>query len=443
MDLGSILMFEFVNKPAMKKDKYLQIFNYLLEFSKLRSIPVRNLDQYDDKLWFADIPQCEIFDCITFPNYNQDADYWLKINKPKEEPKPPTFAKLSDTLSDWIIEESLIDENGIATLKESIIRGDETLLLSDNPQVVNELQDYINNKWIDDLELYKIEFANYGNKLAEYKKQNQTYKHLFIIYNKAQQFGEEYELVVGVGLLNFQEDAKTPLICRHILTSKAEISFEFSHKESFVKVSPSTENEIQIETDAIIDLPDQFDSADIIEAEKKVAEFLKEKNILDNPFDDNIKDAIQIFADRLRTDGQSKDDLTKPGEIPKKPTVYSAPALLLRKRNTRSFTFYAGILGAIGGVMVSDFFIVRKKTLDINQLYRIDSTYGKWNKKALFSLVCGIAIASIGWFIPADSNTSLVAIAKIMKDASWFAGFIASFLLYWLSMKKHFSKING
>src|SRR3989304_8463070 len=108
----------------MKKNKYLQIFNYLLEFSKLRSNPVRDIEnsetQYPEILWLADIPQCAIFDCITFPNYNQDADYWLKISKPKDEPQPPTFPKLSDALTDWIVEGSLTDENGMPALKEKI-----------------------------------------------------------------------------------------------------------------------------------------------------------------------------------------------------------------------------------------------------------------------------------------------------------------------------------
>jgi len=84
------------------KAKYLQIFQYLLEFSKLRSNPVRDIegsDQYPEIVWLADIPQCEIFDCVTFQNYNQDADYWLKISKPKE-PQHPIFPKLSETLSD-------------------------------------------------------------------------------------------------------------------------------------------------------------------------------------------------------------------------------------------------------------------------------------------------------------------------------------------------------
>lgn len=326
----------------MNKGKYLQIFNYLLEFSKLRSKPVRDIEnaesQYPDIVWLNDIPQCEIFDCITFSTYNQDADYWLKINKPKAEPTQPIFPKLSDTLNDWIEKDSLIDENGIPVLKETILKNGQTILLSDNPQIQSEYQDYLNTKWIDDLEYYKIESKKYESQISEYKKQTDTYKHFFSIYNKAEQFGEEYELIVGIGLLYFKENENTPFICRHVLTSKAEISFEFSQRESFVKVSPSIENEIQIESDAIIDLFQQFDAANIIAAENKVAELLKEKNILDSPFDEQIKEAIQIFAERVRPDGQLKDDLSKPKTIPKTPTVFFSPALILRKRNTRSLT---------------------------------------------------------------------------------------------------------
>lgn len=338
----------------MKKDKYLQIFNYLLEFSKLRSNPVRDIEnsdnQYPEKVWLADIPQYDIFDCITFPNYNQDADYWLKIAKPKGEPHQPQFPKLSELLSDWVEKNSLADENGTPSLKESFVKDEKTIWLKDKPEVETEFQTYLNEKWIDDLEFFKKQQTEYEAKLAEYEKQSKTYKHLFSIYNKAQQFGEEYELIVGVGLLHFQESSNTPLICRHILTSKAEITFEFSARESFVKVSPSIDNEIQIETDAILDLFEQFDSADIIEAENKVAEFLKEKNITDSPFDNQIKEAIQIFADRVRTDGQSKDDLVKSKTVAQKPTVYFTPALLLRKRNTRSFTaLYEKIIEDISG----------------------------------------------------------------------------------------------
>jgi very-short-patch-repair endonuclease/DNA polymerase III delta prime subunit len=326
----------------MKKEKYLQVFNYLLEFSKIRSKPVKDIEnsetRYPEILWFADIPQFNGFDCITFPNYNQEADYWLLINKPKNEPISPKFPSLSQTLNDWINIETLIDENVIPTLKDRIIEDNKELLLSARPEISREFKDYLSNKWLSDLNYYRNELNIFRLKVDDYEKQINIYKQLFTISNKSQQFGEEFELVVGIGLLNFHEDSNTPKICRHILTTKVEIVFDTSHGESFIKVFPSIDSEMQIETDAIIDLPDQFDSHTIIEAEKKVAEFLRINNIADNPFDKQIDEAIQIFADRIRTDGQSSNLIKKPIELAKKPTIYFAPALILRKRNTKSFT---------------------------------------------------------------------------------------------------------
>ncbi len=326
----------------MKREKYLQIFNYLLEFSKLRSNPVRDIDnsesQYPDKIWFFDIPEYENFESVTFPNFNQDTEYWLKINKPKREPDPPMFSKLDDPLNTWVVKESLTEENGMPKLKESIVKDGNTVLLNEQAEIEIKFQDYLNNKWLDDLTLYQREYEIYESKHKEYELQNNLYKHLFSIYNKAQQLGEEFELVVGLGLLCLHENDSTPRICRHLFTSKAEIIFEFSKGASFLKVTPSIDNDIQIELDAIIDLFEQFDTNDIIEAENKVLQFIKEKNISDDPFDNQFKDAIQMLAERLRTDCYYNDDLSKPKEILSKPTVYFAPALILRKRNMRSFT---------------------------------------------------------------------------------------------------------
>ncbi|MEJ7681013.1 MAG: hypothetical protein WKG06_24805 [Segetibacter sp.] len=323
----------------MKKNKYLQIFNYLLEFSRLKSNPVRDIEssdtQYPDKVWFADIPQYEIFDCITFPNYNQDADYWLKIAKPKAEPKPPTFAKISEKLADWIVKESLTDENGTPVLKDAVINNGKIISLVDKPEVKTEFQTYLNNKWIDDLEFYKKEFESYETKLAEYEKQSKTYKHLFSIYNKAQQFGEEFELIVGAGLLNFQTDSKTPLICRHILISRVEITFD--ERTFAITVMPTIEAELKLETDSIIDLEEAFDSHNVIEAEKLTQKIITD-NDETNPFSNITTQSLLTFAKRFHIDGDYKEDLAKPKEIPIKPTIYFAPALLLRKRNTRSFT---------------------------------------------------------------------------------------------------------
>ena len=88
----------------------------------------------------------------------------MKINKPKREPDPPIFSKLDDQLNGWIIKESLTEENGIPKLKESIVRDGNTILITDQPEVEGKFRDYLNNKWLDDFEKYKVELDIYKSK---------------------------------------------------------------------------------------------------------------------------------------------------------------------------------------------------------------------------------------------------------------------------------------
>jgi superfamily I DNA and/or RNA helicase/very-short-patch-repair endonuclease len=333
----------------MKKEKYLQIFNYLKEFSKLRSNPVRDIDaqenQYPEKLWLSDLPIDEnIQNILLNRGLDSDAGYWVKIKKPKE-PAPPTFNRLPENLKKWVKESSLTDEDGGPYILESIEEGEITLNASDFPTLKKELSEYVEKVWEIDLQDYKRALIEYEPLLKKYESVNNSYKLLFKLFNKSQQFGEQYELVVGVGLLNFKENNESPRIFRHILTQKVEINFTFSQKDSELVVSP-LESMPQIETDSIIDLFDLFDSQNIIDAEKALEAFIQEKNIF-SLFDD-IKDGIQMFAERVSPDGNYQDILEKPLTVSNKPLITFSPTLILRKRNTRSLTaLYEKILSQI------------------------------------------------------------------------------------------------
>lgn len=323
----------------MKKSKYTQIFSYLKEFSKLRSNPVRDIDaqesQYPEKFWLNDIPENELFENIIRPGFNENSDYWLKIRKPKE-PVKPEFAKLSDTLEKWIDPPTLLTYDDEPRLKETLEDNRVTVSIKDYPKIQNELKHYIDKKWIDDLIEYNERIETYNIDYEKYEKLNTIYKQLFRIFNKAQQFGEEYELVIGVGLLNFKKNDECPRIFRHIITQRVDINFEYSLKNSQIVISPNLESAPQIETDSILDLYDQFDSQNIIDAEKAVENFIKEKNI--ETIFTQIEDALQIFAERVSPDGSYTRFIEKPSRTPSKPNITFSPALLLRKRNTRCFT---------------------------------------------------------------------------------------------------------
>ena len=335
----------------MKKEKYLQIFNYLKEFSKLRSNPVRDIEaqetQYPEKLWLNDIPNNKLFENIIRPEFNTDNDYWLKIRKPKE-PTKPVFAQLSETLELWINKESLTNEDEEPTLKVKIEIDGSFRSIEEFPEIIQELKDYVEQKWIDDIIEYNDKIEIYEKKYAEFEHLNNSYKQLFRIFNKTQQFGEEYELVIGVGLLNFKENSDSPKIFRHILTQRIDIKFEYSKKDSHILVSPNIESLPQIETDSIIDLFDQFDSQNIIDAESAVEKYVTEKNIDTIFADGNIEDALQMFAERVSADGNYVSSIDKPTTISSKLQISYSPCLILRKRNTSCFTaLYEKILGNI------------------------------------------------------------------------------------------------
>ena len=102
----------------MKKEKYLQIFNYLLEFSKLRSKPIRDIEassNYPEVVWMSNIPKDEKVDCIIHDTYSNESNYWLKISKP-EEPVAPIFPRPPKNIEEWIISSSLLNKNELPIL---------------------------------------------------------------------------------------------------------------------------------------------------------------------------------------------------------------------------------------------------------------------------------------------------------------------------------------
>jgi NCS1 family nucleobase:cation symporter-1 len=88
---------------------------------------------------------------------------------------------------------------------------------------------------------------------------------------------------------------------------------------------------------------------------------------------------------------------------------------------------YSGLLGPIAGIMIADYFILRKCELDVDALYRANSKYGSVNWKAMVALGFGIAVALIGLIVPA---------LRWLYDYAWFVGFFVAGILYLSLMKK-------
>ena len=85
---------------------------------------------------------------------------------------------------------------------------------------------------------------------------------------------------------------------------------------------------------------------------------------------------------------------------------------------------YSGLLGPVAGIMVSDYFLIRKTELDINSLYHRDGAYSYTkgiNPRAIVALVAGVVIAIAGLFVKP---------LHFLYDYAWFVGFFTAGILY-------------
>jgi nucleobase:cation symporter-1, NCS1 family len=87
---------------------------------------------------------------------------------------------------------------------------------------------------------------------------------------------------------------------------------------------------------------------------------------------------------------------------------------------------YSGGLGSIAGVLIADYWIVRRTGLRLQDLYLKDGAYGGWNPRAIVATALGCALAWGGWVIPA---------LKPLYDYAWFVGFGVAFAAYTALMK--------
>jgi NCS1 family nucleobase:cation symporter-1 len=85
---------------------------------------------------------------------------------------------------------------------------------------------------------------------------------------------------------------------------------------------------------------------------------------------------------------------------------------------------YSGLLGPIAGVMIADYFILRKKSLDVEELYIRGGIYeyaAGFNPRALIALAAGVVVALAGLFVPT---------LHWLYEYAWFVGFAVAAALY-------------
>jgi cytosine/uracil/thiamine/allantoin permease len=89
--------------------------------------------------------------------------------------------------------------------------------------------------------------------------------------------------------------------------------------------------------------------------------------------------------------------------------------------------FVSGLLGPVLGVLLCDYFVIRRTQLDVAELFNPQGEYAfggsGFNIHAMLALALGALTALVGYWVPS---------LDFLFSLSWFTGFLVAFVVYWL-----------
>jgi len=157
----------------------------------------------------------------------------------------------------------------------------------------------------------------------------------------------------------------------------------------------------------------------------------------------NIAANIVSPANDFANLSPSKIDFRKGGYITGIIGIMIFPWKLIADPTGYIFTWlvgYSSLLGPVGGIMIVDYYFIRKQTLVVDDLYNKNGIYNfskGFNMKAVWALLIGILPNVPGFLLTIKVVDTTVFPEWIsgLYHYAWFVGFGISGIVYWILMK--------
>ncbi len=124
--------------------------------------------------------------------------------------------------------------------------------------------------------------------------------------------------------------------------------------------------------------------------------------------------------------------------------ILMMPWELMSSASAYIFTWligYSGLMGAIGGIMIADYFVLRNKHLQLAELFKTDGIYsysGGFNWRAIIALIVAISPVVPGFIRAATTPNGQILSPNFFDTLyvyAWFVTFAIGFVLYLILMK--------
>lgn len=310
-----------MNADSQLVDRAYRLFTFLARAEGLKSPRVRTVDAYQSEdqalLWIAELPEHEAVH-VAFRDWEPDDGRVLWIDRiPPVDPPP-----LPSSIAKWVTGDGT-NPNAEPTLLERVRKesanwsdgyGSERSwdVLEDHPDVQASF-----DRWIG-------AWRNW----AEHERRNvpvrRAYERLFRIHANTEGRSEEFELLLGTGLLSWAPESHVP-VRRHICTVPMATRIDDRSGTIEVAIDPSAIG-LRTELD-MLDPSHQPHRTTVFELETRARDFGE------HPLDaDAFEDLGRLFVNHLDPQGQFSGDFDAPAPSPRA-VVSFAPAIILRRRS--------------------------------------------------------------------------------------------------------------
>lgn len=312
-----------------QNEKAVRLVEYLLGLASLRTKLIRDITDYERVLWLKDIPRQK--GCFTQAwgrDEDFDSDIWVEIQN-RREPEPPS---IPDQCKDWVDKDALRNKNDLPEQRQEITRQirnparlegpdqpefiHRTERLTDHPEVWKAWDRYVEERWLPWVEDHNA-----------WESVHRVYSSLFAIHQEQLRLGEEYEFVLGLGLLTWQSPTGHR-VSRHLIVANALLEFEARLGKFTIRPNPDGAS-VRCELD-MLDIEEQPARAE--EAAKATL-----ANTGDDPWErDCIEGVLKALVHSISPHGEYDGTIEAKGSrATTKPIVEYAPSIILRKRSVK------------------------------------------------------------------------------------------------------------
>lgn len=316
---------------SKSNDKAIRLLEYLLRLAALRTKRIRRVTEYEKVFWVSSVPhEAGCFAQAWGRDEDHGSDEWLEVQSRREPSLPAVPAQFQG----WVNRAALRDKSDLPELLPELIREipnphwcegsnepeiiSHTERLLDHPEVQRAWDRFVEDKWLPWTEEHN-----------KWEKVQRAYSSLFAIHQEQLRLGEEYELVLGVGLLTWQTPTGQS-VQRHMIVADAVLEFEARLGKFTVR--PHADG---------AKLRPELDMLDIEEQPARSEETARAS--LDSGEDDPwekacVEGVLQALVHSINPHGEYDDSLKAKNVRTTKPIVEYAPALILRERSAKGLT---------------------------------------------------------------------------------------------------------